>query len=97
MSTHKPWVTGPALEIMLSASLRVYDCDTWIPIPGVFQAGDEVLVEEGRFSRAGEWGVICTLVERPLRDTKGLRVQEKAHPSRELWCYWDDVIGWRRP
>lgn len=103
MSTE--WVTGAALQVMIAAAPKVSEEFTSSAprLGGPFRAGDEVLI-----ARAGK-ELIGYLVEsrEGLSDSHatGLRVRLKpAYYDKvddkfdyELWAYWRDVTGWRRP
>lgn len=88
MKDDQPWVTDVPLEMMLQLALPHVG-----PEPGIFQEGDEVLLQTGGASRR----VVGVLVLRQLAQGGRLRIQIKDDPNDELWAYWPDVVGWRRP
>ncbi len=100
-STHKRWIRGVALELMLSATELLHRVDGRPRIPlvgGVFKAGDRVLI---RRNASGRQGFVGVLVERTIGSKKALRIRRArgslTNTADELWAYWDYVIGWKRP
>jgi hypothetical protein len=92
MDVEAGWITGPALELMLQTTGAR---DNLSPLPGVFQAGDEVLVTDYGHGSAFVGVLIAVALDenKPLR----LRIARQERMASMQWGWWGHVIGWRRP